>query len=222
MRKRDERTYEDDLPDTVPPASPPDPSTLTPKARGVVGEKFTLSASTNITPPSRTLSPGRPLPFTITKDMLECWRIPSQHHPEILTARTEDDLLNLPIPEHDLSCILDNLFPRSLHAIKTQPEFVLPTPADIERFAEEDLRSFLLRLTPEQEDMFNQDRRGPIPVRGGPGTGKSTLALYQVQRLLKQGVTSVLFTTYTNALVNYSEQLLTRLLAHRCTNMELR
>jgi len=43
-----------------------------------------------------------------------------------------------------------------------------------------------------------------------------------VQRLLKQGVTSVLFTTYTNALVNYSEQLLTRLLAHRCTNMELR
>ncbi len=213
VRKRDEHTYEDDLPDAVPPATLPDPSTLTPKARGVVGEKFTLSTPTlNVTSPSRTLSPGRPLPFTITKDMLERWRIPSQYHPEILTARTEDDLLNLPIPEHDLSCILDNLFPRSLDAIKTQPEFVLPTPADIERFAEEDLRSFLLRLTPEQEDLVNQDRRGPILVRGGPGTGKSTLALYRVQRLLKQGVTSVLFTTYTNALVNYSEQLLTRLL----------
>lgn len=212
MRKRDERTYEDDLPDTVPPASPPDPSTLTPKARGVVGEKFTLSASTNITPPSRTLSPGRPLPFTITKDMLECWRIPSQYHPEILTARTEDDLLNLPIPERDLSRILDNLFPRSLDAIAAQPEFVLSTPADVERFAEEDLSSFLLRLTPEQERLINQDRRGPILVRGGPGTGKSTLALYRVQRLLEQGVTSVLFTTYTNALVTYSEQLLTRLL----------
>ena len=58
----------------------------------------------------------------------------------------------------------------------------------IERFAEEDLRSFLLRLTPEQERLINQDRRGPILVRGGPGTGKSTLALYQVQRLLRLDV----------------------------------
>jgi superfamily I DNA/RNA helicase/mRNA-degrading endonuclease RelE of RelBE toxin-antitoxin system len=213
VRKRNERTYEDDLPDIVPPATLPDPSTLTPKARGVIEEEFTLSAPTLDTmPPSRTLSPGRPLPFMITNDMLERWRIPSQYHPEILTARTEDDLLNLPIPEHDLSRILDNLFPRSLNAIAAQPEFVLSTPADVERFAEEDLSSFLLRLTPEQERLISQDRRGPILVRGGPGTGKSTLALYRVQRLLEQGVTSVLFTTYTNALVTYSEQLLTRLL----------
>lgn len=226
VRKRDERTYEDDLPDIVPPASPPDPSTLTPKARGVVEEEFTLSAPsaplrdveftlsapTNATPPSRTLPPGRPLPFVLTRDLLERWHISPQHHTIILAARTEDDLLNLPIPERDLSRILDNLFPRSLDAIAAQPEFVLATPADIERFAEEDLSSFLLRLTPEQERLVNQDRRGPILVRGGPGTGKSTLALYRVQRLLEQGVTSVLFTTYTNALVTYSEQLLARLL----------
>lgn len=226
VRKRDERTYEDDLPDIVPPASPPDPSTLTPKARGVVEEEFTLSAPsaplrdveftlsapTNATSPSRTLPPGRPLPFVLTRDLLERWHISPQHHTIILAARTEDDLLNLPIPERDLSRILDNLFPRSLDAIAAQPEFVLATPADIERFAEEDLSSFLLRLTPEQERLVNQDRRGPILVRGGPGTGKSTLALYRVQRLLEHGVTSVLFTTYTNALVTYSEQLLTRLL----------
>lgn len=226
VRKRDERTYEDDLPDIVPPASPPDPSTLIPKARGVVEEEFTLSAPsaplrdveftlsapTNATSPSRTLPPGRPLPFVLTRDLLERWHISPQHHTIILAARTEDDLLNLPIPERDLSRILDNLFPRSLDAIAAQPEFVLATPADIERFAEEDLSSFLLRLTPEQERLVNQDRRGPILVRGGPGTGKSTLALYRVQRLLEHGVTSVLFTTYTNALVTYSEQLLTRLL----------
>ncbi|MGQ9828753.1 MAG: 3'-5' exonuclease, partial [Roseiflexus sp.] len=188
-------------------------STLTPKVRGVVEEEFTLGAPAfGGAPPPSALPPDRPLPFMITKDMLERWRIPATYYSEILTARTENDLLNLPLPERDLSRILDNLFPRSLDAIAAQPEFVLSTPADIERFAEEDLSDFLLRLTPEQERLIGQDRRGPILVRGGPGTGKSTLALYRVQRLLEQGVSSVLFTTYTNALVAYSEQLLTRLL----------
>ncbi|ABU60095.1 3'-5' exonuclease [Roseiflexus castenholzii] len=213
VRKRDERTYEDDLPDIAPPALPPDPVTLTPRAHGAVEEQFVLSK-----PPmdaallSSALPPSRPLPFPITEDMLERWRIPAQYRTITLTARTEDDLLNLPIPERHLTLLLDNLFPRSLDAIAAQPEFVLSTPVDIERFAEEDLTGFLLRLTPDQERLVNQDRRGPILVRGGPGTGKSTLALYRVQRLLEQGVTSVLFTTYTNALVAYSEQLLTRLL----------
>ncbi|MCS6842506.1 MAG: 3'-5' exonuclease [Roseiflexaceae bacterium] len=213
VRKRDERTYEDDLPAIFPPESPPDPSTLTPKARGAVEEEFVLSTPPADTPPSTSaIPPIRPLPFALTEDMLARWRIPTQFREMILEARTEDDLLNLPIPERHLSRLLDNLFPRSLDAIAAQPEFVLPAPEDVERFAEEDLSSFLLRLTPEQERLVNQDRRGPILVRGGPGTGKSTLALYRVQRLLEQGVTSVLFTTYTNALVAYSEQLLTRLL----------
>ncbi|PSN13547.1 DNA helicase UvrD, partial [filamentous cyanobacterium CCP5] len=51
-----------------------------------------------------------------------------------------------------------------------------------------------------------------ILVKGGPGTGKSTLALYRVQRLLEQGCQPILFTTYTKALVAYSEQLLEQLL----------
>jgi superfamily I DNA/RNA helicase len=213
VRKRDERTYEDDLPDIVPPALPPDPSTLTPQERGAVEERFVLSApEIDASLPSGTLPPGRPLPFLITKDMLERWRIPAQYHPMTLAARTEDDLLNLSIPERYLNRLLDNLFPRSLDTIVAQPEFVLSAPADVERFADEDLSSFLLRLTPDQERLINQDRRGPILVRGGPGTGKSIMALHRVKRLLEQGVTSVLFTTYTNALVAYSEQLLTRLL----------
>ncbi len=213
VRKRDERTYEDDLPAIVPPASPPDPSALTPKARGVVEEEFVLSAPPiDILRSTSAVPPSRPLPFTLTEDMLARWRIPPQFWSLTLAARTEDDLLSLPIPERHLSRLLDNLFPHSLDAIAAQPEFILPTPEDVERFAEEDLSSFLLRLTPEQERLINQARRGPMLVRGGPGTGKSTLALYRVQRLLDQGVTSVLFTTYTNALVAYSEQLLTRLL----------
>jgi superfamily I DNA/RNA helicase len=54
--------------------------------------------------------------------------------------------------------------------------------------------------------------QGPILVKGGPGTGKSTLALYRVKKLLDLGIKPILFTTYTNALVTYSEQLLEQLL----------
>ncbi len=211
VRKRDERTYEDDLPDVVMPAVPPDPSTLDPKMHGAVKERLLLGSSpANMSRPPDNLPPAPP--FVITPEMLVRLQIPLEHWNGLLQARTEDDLLNLPISERYLSRLLDHLFPRSLDVIAAQPEFILSTPEDVERFAEEDLGSFLLRLTPEQEQLVNQDCRGPILVRGGPGTGKSTLALYRVQRLLEQGLTSVLFTTYTNALVAYSEQLLTKLL----------
>ena len=59
---------------------------------------------------------------------------------------------------------------------------------------------------------------GPTQITGGPGTGKSTVALYRVQSLIQnlhkmgQPTPLILFTTYTNALVKSSEQLLQQLL----------
>ncbi|MBE2198010.1 MAG: hypothetical protein IAE79_05320 [Anaerolinea sp.] len=55
-------------------------------------------------------------------------------------------------------------------------------------------------------------------VKGGPGSGKSTVALYRLRELVAHHlgqtgeVPSVLFTTYTNALINSSESLLRQLL----------
>ena len=57
-----------------------------------------------------------------------------------------------------------------------------------------------------------------VGITGAPGTGKSTVALYRVRVLIsalrKEGVAKprILFTTYTNALVRFSEQLLGQLL----------
>jgi len=209
VRKRDERTYEDELPDVVVPTVSPDPSSLEPRVRGSGYRVQNDGVSDTL---NRTPDTLNPLPVLLTDELLSQWQIPATHWPAALAARTEDDLLELSIPERLLSRILDNLFPRALDTIAAQPEFVLPEPEAVERFAEEDLGSFLLRLAPEQRALVAQDRAGPTLVKGGPGTGKSTLALYRVQRLLDQGLTAILFTTYTNALVGYSEQLLTHLL----------
>src|SRR5260370_29977041 len=59
----------------------------------------------------------------------------------------------------------------------------------------------------------------PTLLKGGPGTGKSTIALYRVRSLVQQlhkrghDTFRILFTTYTNALVKSSEQLLQQLLS---------
>lgn len=70
----------------------------------------------------------------------------------------------------------------------------------------------ILKLINSQKKLKTFGKQGPILVKGGPGTGKSTLAIYRVQSLLEQGFKTVLFTTYTKALVTYSEQLLTQLI----------
>lgn len=210
VRKRDERTYEDDLPAVEPPSSTPDSEALTPHAAPAMPFHLPAPDTVNTTPEMSVA--GQPLPYALSEALLMQWHIPEAHWPALLAVSTEDALLDLAIPERYVSRVLDNLFPRPLTAISVQPDYVLPTPEDVERFAEEDLSTFLLKLTPEQELLVAQDRHGPTLVKGGPGTGKSTLAIYRVRRLLEQGVQPVLFTTYTNALVSYSEQLLTHLL----------
>ena len=67
-------------------------------------------------------------------------------------------------------------------------------------------------MSPEQQRILNIDSDVPTLVKGGPGTGKSTLALYRVERLIKSGVKKILFTTHTNTLVECSQQLLHSLL----------
>ena len=89
---------------------------------------------------------------------------------------------------------------------------------------------FLLRLSPEQEKFVSWavDGAGPTLVKGGPGTGKSTVALYRVKAMLEalrragQQSPRILFTTYTNALVTFSEQLLRSLLGDDADLIQVR
>lgn len=216
VRKRDERTYEIELSEFDTPTPPPDSSILEPQAKEVAAleatggqpEPETKPAEPVQEPPLITTS----LPFNLTEVLLNQWQIPSEYWPGILTAPHSEALLELPIPDHCLQRIIDNLYPRPIEEIIAEREYVLKQPEDLDRFVAGSLTTFLLKLDPEQEKLKDFGKHGPILVKGGPGTGKSTLAIYRVQSLLEQGFNPVLFTTYTKALVTYSEQLLTQLL----------
>ena len=212
IRKRDERTYELELPEFEAPVPPPAANLLNPQqvapdeSRGVKAE----SRKTSLPTPQQEITTALPVEFS--PSLLKQWQIPEEYWTDLLQVQNSEALLDLPLPDKYLSRILDNCYPRPIEEIDTQREYLLKNPEDLERFVEGNLSAFLLKLDPEQEKLRDFGSCGPILVKGGPGTGKSTLALYRVQKLLDLGLKPILFTTYTNALVTYSEQLLEQLL----------
>jgi superfamily I DNA/RNA helicase/mRNA-degrading endonuclease RelE of RelBE toxin-antitoxin system len=219
VRKRDERTYEIELSDVDAPEPPPDQQVLEPQLKASTGatSRKARTGSQAIAPTQDTPPVPSPvitsLPVALTDALLKQWQIPSDYWAAIAAAPNAEALLELPIPEDYIQRIIDNLYPRPIEDIMADREYVLQQPEDLDRIVEGNLTTFLLKLDPEQEKLRTFGKRGPVLVKGGPGTGKSTLAIYRVQSLLDQGFQSVLFTTYTKALVAYSEQLLVQLLA---------
>jgi len=163
---------------------------------------------------------GRPLPEPITVELLNTLRVPSECHQRLLPLKSEDELLACPgIPDDILLRVDQYMFELPLVQVEQQPDLILHDTDDLLRYREGELLSFLLKLSPEQEKHVNwsPNAGGPTLVKGGPGTGKSTIALYRVRSLLQQLLRTnreprILFTTYTNALVKSSEQLLQQLL----------
>jgi superfamily I DNA/RNA helicase/mRNA-degrading endonuclease RelE of RelBE toxin-antitoxin system len=162
--------------------------------------------------------PVHPLPQPLTPDLLTRLRVPAKYHATLAACGDEDGLLEAAVPLPLIERILDALFPRPLDQVMSQPDLMLADTEDLIRFKEGDLATFLLRLDPDQEKLVDWALKGPSLIKGGPGTGKSTVALYRVRALLEhargqgQTETRVLFTTYTNALMRASQQLLRQLL----------
>ncbi|MBV8315917.1 MAG: UvrD-helicase domain-containing protein [Planctomycetaceae bacterium] len=171
--------------------------------------------------------PVRTLPRPLTPDLLKQLKVPTKYHAALASCRVEDELLEVPVPVTLIERILDALFPRPLDEVLHQPDYVLADTEDLIKFKEGDLKTFLLRLDPDQEKLVDWALKGPSLIKGGPGTGKSTVALYRVRALLeyarRQGRADVrvLFTTYTNALTRVSRQLLEQLLGRDVDRVEV-
>ena len=159
------------------------------------------------------------LTFLLTAPLLKEWKIPEEFIPFLSQCRTADGLLNCDIPPVIIDRVLDHIAePDKIEDIAEQPSHVITSADDLKAFSngEKSLSDFLLYLDEDQEDLVSWAINGPTLVKGGAGSGKSTIALYRVKALVAKAQSEsykprILFTTYTNALVNYSSQLLSHL-----------
>lgn len=170
--------------------------------------------------------PATPLPQPIDESLLERLRVPAQFRAALLKVTSREALLGCSsVPDDYLLQIDEVLFERPIEEVLEQPDLVSGSVDDLFRFKEGDLAGFLLKLSPEQQQLviLNLGQPGPTLVKGGPGSGKSTVALYraakQVERLPPGS--KVLFTTYTNALVAFSRGLLKTLLGDQAEAVDV-
>ncbi|MBD2261235.1 UvrD-helicase domain-containing protein [Pseudanabaena sp. FACHB-2040] len=185
--------------------------------------------------PTYTAAPAKTedenlLPTQIDEDLLKRLRVPEECFSILLACRTLDDLTNAKIPDLVRERVFDSVTTPNFDLVLNQPSFLTGSTDDLLRFQEGDLLGFLLKLNPEQEKFITwaSEAKGPTLLKGGPGTGKSTVALYRTReiltRLKAEGVESpkILFTTYTNALVTFSKQLLRQLLGEDFHHVEVK
>jgi len=159
---------------------------------------------------------AKPLSKRITPEWLEDLKIPPGYFPKLVACTTEDALLGVDVPQSILERIINNLFPPSLDHVIEEPDLVVRDTEDLVRYKNGDLITFLLKLDDDQLRLTEWALKGPTMVKGGAGTGKSTVALYRIKKLLERkgtnGPEKILFTTYTRALMTASRQLLEQLL----------
>lgn len=207
IRRRQEDTY-DGVPDAAADAPPPDD--------GDDDLDALIAASQPKVFQLKTALPETPLPEPITQELLRELAVPVSSVPTLLRCTTEEALLEASVPSDVLARVVDRLFPPTIERLDQQPDLVVPSTRDLVRFKEGDLLGFLLRLDEDQLELTRWALKGPTMVRGGAGTGKSTVALYRVKALLERpgasGAERVLFTTYTRSLLTVTQQLLEQLL----------
>lgn len=172
------------------------------------------------------------LPEPISVELLRALGIPLIYEARLRAIKSQEDLLTCPgVPDDYLLAIDRHMFEEPIDLRSDQPELIAPGGVDdLLRFTQGELVGFLLKLNPEQEKFVTwaTTANGPTLVRGGPGTGKSTVAIYRVREILsvlrEMGIAQprVLFTTYTNALVTYSRQLLKSLLGDDAISVDIR
>lgn len=167
----------------------------------------------------------RALSSPIELESLVDWGIPEEYHDQLIGVATEDRLLAISseIPKEVMERVLYGLWPPVIEEITQGPVRVASNSGDLLSASEgmKSIESFLLRLDEEQKSFVARfdgpSPTGPWLLKGGPGSGKSTVALYCIASLVRQlsaqlpmgqRPPKILLTTYTHALINGAEHLL--------------
>ena len=170
-------------------------------------------------PPPRPLR--NPLPHDF-RSHVEDMGIQEPLRSVLLECTTEEELEDADVPEDLLERVFERLWPSPIDELLDVPKRVVDSAEDLLAAIDgsRTLESFLLDLDEKQEPLvasFLRRPSGPWLVKGGPGTGKSTVALYCLRNLLRpdtptlpivQEPPRILFTTFTKSLVAVSAHLL--------------
>ena len=165
------------------------------------------------------------------EDFLVRLQIPNKFQKQILKCVNEMDLIDLDIPDNIKEQVLGWATSSPVEQIIDEPVFELPPLDDLEKYFAGTLKGFILKLDPDQEKMAKKSLKGPTMVKGGPGTGKSLVALYRIRNLLAPDsqrtlfgdhIPKILFVTYTKTLIEASKQLLEPLIGEYNKNVEIK
>ncbi|WDP92409.1 MAG: ATP-dependent helicase [Desulfobacter sp.] len=160
---------------------------------------------------------------------LKALEIPSEHWSKILLCKTAVDIIDADLPEEIIEKIID-WGQEPIDKIIQEPVYDLPSTEELDKLLKGTIKGFLLKLDPEQENVSRKSLKGPTLVKGGPGTGKSLVALYRIRNLLTpdaqtslfdEHIPKILFVTYTTTLVEHSKQLLYPLLDKLADNVTI-
>ncbi len=150
--------------------------------------------------------------FLIDSDELNLIDIPTGYHEQILKTNTLVELEKSAIPKGIITRILDYITnPNQSHIGKL---YTLSEEDDFIAVAQRPLRDFMLSLDAEQKAVISKLDKGPLLVRGGPGTGKTLVGLYWLKEIIENQTASVfnseqpsfMFISYVNSLVNTSKE----------------
>ena len=155
--------------------------------------------------------------YLLSEKQLRRWKIPADYDRYLLKLRNEDELVDLidRHPEIDwkhISKIID-ILARTIKDVGEEICYEIDSSESLVDFYQAgETTKFLLALSDEQKRILNLGYDKAILVKGGPGTGKSILALHRVKRLFEdRKVGKILFTTHNDTLVDYFKQLLEEL-----------
>jgi len=127
--------------------------------------------------------------------LADLWERP-QHHLDTFAAGRVPSVADLEIEEQELR--------GRLAAAATETEAVATTTAgQIRKLLDRSIEDWMVYLHPSQRGIANATFTGPARVRGGPGTGKTVVALHRARVLARRRVQDpdrVLLTTFLRTL----------------------
>lgn len=176
-------------------------------------------------------------PGVFDRKLLFQIRLPSEIHDDVLAVKTLEHLVRLQIAEQHRSMLFDIALEPDWRQRVSSRDHVVESAHALDAFVvDEEYLEFALRLDPDQERLVERilNGEGPFVVRGAPGTGKTTMALYgikkMVNRLARQGLLDngrfasapILYVSYTNTLIQSAQQQLEALLGVQARHVEVR